>query len=528
MEWEEFFLDILKKNIHMSREKCKSNLQVTLEDDFNVPDSKPDIDKIITEDGTIEILEKNVVNGKCMMKGVLRFQLLYVSGEEGQLVHTIQGKISIDEMINMEGITPEDEIKINWNIEDLSISLINSRKISVKSVVYLSCKALEICEEEVAVGVDNAEGTQCKYENMPLTRLVVDKKDIFRIKENFHLPTGKPNIYEVLYHNLYLQGVEMRAQDEQIGIRGELVLFVLYRTQEDNQRVQYFQAEQPFHTSIPCSGIKEDMVLQIEQEVITREIQIKPDEDGEEREIETEYACNLGIKIYQDEEVKYLADLYSIDKDLQIEEKEQHFQHLLTKNNFQKRITEQISQSKDAKEILQICHSQGWVQVEEQEWRDNGIFIEGTVEIKILYISPDDRMPMGEIKASIPFSHTVEWKNPVQNVSFQVLPQLEQLHTMLLGKDGIEVKINLNLETFLFENISKNMIHNINWREISVENMEEIPSMVGYLVKPGEQLWEIAKRFHTTVEEIMEMNHLEEEAVKKGDKILLMKKVQAI
>ena len=40
-------LIIRKENIHENRIKCSNTMQITLDDDFNVPDSKPDIDSII-------------------------------------------------------------------------------------------------------------------------------------------------------------------------------------------------------------------------------------------------------------------------------------------------------------------------------------------------------------------------------------------------------------------------------------------------------------------------------------------------
>ena len=40
-------MELIKKNIHMNKLKNKAVSQLTLDDDYNVPDSKPDIGKII-------------------------------------------------------------------------------------------------------------------------------------------------------------------------------------------------------------------------------------------------------------------------------------------------------------------------------------------------------------------------------------------------------------------------------------------------------------------------------------------------
>ena len=46
------------------------------------------------------------------------------------------------------------------------------------------------------------------------------------------------------------------------------------------------------------------------------------------------------------------------------------------------------------------------------------------------------------------------------------------------------------------------------------------------LIHSGDTLWDIAKKFYTTIENIMELNGLESEEVKPGDGLLLMKKVE--
>ena len=57
----------------------------------------------------------------------------------------------------------------------------------------------------------------------------------------------------------------------------------------------------------------------------------------------------------------------------------------------------------------------------------------------------------------------------------------------------------------------------------STEELENRPGIVGYFVKNGDTLWNLAKKYNTTVENIKEVNHMEKEDVNKGDKILIFK-----
>ena len=57
-----------------------------------------------------------------------------------------------------------------------------------------------------------------------------------------------------------------------------------------------------------------------------------------------------------------------------------------------------------------------------------------------------------------------------------------------------------------------------------MEAFNNMPGITGYIVKNGDTLWNIAKQFYTTVEDIKEMNDINEE-VKQGQKLLIVKHV---
>ena len=86
-------MELIKKNIHMSQIKCQSDLQITLDDDYNVPDVKPDIERIVKEQGEIRIQDISPMNGKLPVKGALEFNILYMGQNSGQMLHNMKGAI---------------------------------------------------------------------------------------------------------------------------------------------------------------------------------------------------------------------------------------------------------------------------------------------------------------------------------------------------------------------------------------------------------------------------------------------------
>ena len=70
------------------------------------------------------------------------------------------------------------------------------------------------------------------------------------------------------------------------------------------------------------------------------------------------------------------------------------------------------------------------------------------------------------------------------------------------------------------------IIQEIEEEERDRDKLRCMPGIVGYQVQQGDTLWDIAKKFYTTIENIMELNGLESEEVKPLDSLILMKKVE--
>ena len=90
-------MELIKRNIHMNMIKCKSSMQMTIDNDINVPDVKPDISTVIRENGEIKIQEIKPANGRVMLKGVLMFHILYEDTDSESRIQHIDGQIPFDE-----------------------------------------------------------------------------------------------------------------------------------------------------------------------------------------------------------------------------------------------------------------------------------------------------------------------------------------------------------------------------------------------------------------------------------------------
>ena len=69
------------------------------------------------------------------------------------------------------------------------------------------------------------------------------------------------------------------------------------------------------------------------------------------------------------------------------------------------------------------------------------------------------------------------------------------------------------------------LIDEIEERPLDLKKMEEMPGVTVYLVQPGDTLWDIAKKFYTTTEQIRRLNQIGTQEPEPYQPLMLVKEV---
>ena len=82
-------MELRKEDIQVLRTKSRATSQVTFDVDYNVPDVKPDIGRMVQNKGDVSVEEVRLSDGHAFLKGSLQVDLLYVGEEEGQSLQSL-------------------------------------------------------------------------------------------------------------------------------------------------------------------------------------------------------------------------------------------------------------------------------------------------------------------------------------------------------------------------------------------------------------------------------------------------------
>lgn len=516
-------MELIKKEITTTNLKASKYTQFTIDDDFNVPDAKSDIDKIIASSGNVLLENIETLDNKVRISGVVVFKMLYQTAGGQVVLENYEGDIPFEEAVNVDGIMAGDKVDVNCNLEDLYVTMINSRKFEVRGLIGLKLWACTQVSAEGATGIMNGSGIECLSQRLPFTNNLVSIKDIFKVREDVEIPAGKPNIGRLIWEQVTFNGIETRTVDEGVHISGKMELFAIYKPEEEMVPIQYVSSVKDFEGIIPCDDVSEDMILDDTVTVGKGTVSVKPDADGEDRVIQVEYNLNMDMKVYEDMELTVISDMYSPSAEIEMETEKFDYENLLIRNNAKTKITHKEQLKSSQPQILQIVHISGNVDIDDVKLLEDAIAVDGAVKATVMYVSSDDSRPVGQLEAVIPFSYKVESTPLSEQDSVRITPSLDQISANMLGSDEVEIKAVINMSITVFARKSVSLITDINLASIDMEQKAAMPGIVGYVVKDGDSIWSIAKKYYSSLDSIRKINDLSSDEIMPGDRLVIVK-----
>lgn len=519
-------MELIKKEIHNYAWKIKNTMQFTIDDTINVPDNLMDIERLVLVKGNIVIEDTQPMVDRFQIKGNLNYQILYSGNEREVAFDSMAGKIPFVEYINADETKPEDYIEVHTSLNDMTVTMLHSRKISVKALVGLDyqVKSNESFEVVMDIEENQLSGKEIKVLDNHISMMSLQKqeKNWIEVREQVEIPGNKPNIYQVIWKSLSPTMVSIKPADGCLLVSGNLNVFLVYTAEDEGMPLQYFNMEIPFEQKFMSETVNEDMIsgsyLCLEQ----YHIAVMADEHGEDRLLDVNANFTLEMKLYGSEDMRLIKDAYSNKTELIPDWKEFTVQHLLLRNCAKTKVADVVELTAP-QTILQICNVEGSVSIDETRRTEYGILVEGVVGTQITYLSKSENGALSSATFDIPFSYEIEVSGINENVTYSIVPYVDRINSVQIDDTSVELKAEVSLDVLAFTNEVARAVLDMQEKPIDKEQKQGMPGMIGYIVKQGDSLWSIAKTYYTTVERIKEMNDLDSDIIGVGDKLIIVK-----
>lgn len=517
-------MELIKKNIHMNKIIKSEVAQIHVNYEGCVTDGKPGMTSIINhcEQATVENV--TVRNNQVIIGGTIAYNIMYYSGEKGR-IDCIEGEIPFEEAIKIMELDEDCMVNVKVLMTSSAVKKVDARNYiyKIQMVAYVTVEKIEDLETATSI---NDETVMCKYETIDGLSIVADKNETLRINDQIAVPMGKPPIGEIIWKDIRIKNINTKLMDGMLHVGGELYIFIMYLPEGGEGPYQWIETSLNFGQNIEMSEAMENMVSYVNVDINNINIEPEMNEDNEVRLVNVNVLLKLNIKLYEEKQIEILEDLYAPGRNLVPVMEECSYEKLLVKNASRTKNTVKLSIDQSKGSILQICNSGAEVKIERIEVSDNGLKATGKIKAYIMYISTDDTQPVCYEWKEVDFEHRIDADGIMTEDKYYVSWRVEQVNTNMISTENVEVKAVIALEAIVFKEIKKKFIMQVNEEPVDMEAINNAPLIKGYVVQSGDTLWKLAKENHTTMENIIETNQLQNQHIKKGDRLLLIKSCQ--
>jgi len=175
------------------------------------------------------------------------------------------------------------------------------------------------------------------------------------------------------------------------------------------------------------------------------------------------------------------------------------------------------------KDIVSMCPS---ISIENAYVEGNKSIIQGIIKVVILFVPVEGEKMIYKLSEEIPFENDVVIENLSDTCSIFNTVCIDKVEADL-NRDEIDLVIKVKRFTEAIDKKSESFI--IKGEDQGDYDLSKAPSIIVYICKESDNLWDIAKKYNTTEEEIADVNEIKvEESIKPGKCLILQKKVTTI
>lgn len=505
-------VDVSKQTLTINKLVSTKTKTVIIEGDMIVPDVKPDILNTIDSVGNVCIYKKEVLDGKVRFDGGVNVYLIYLADSEGDVTRGLNTTLDFTQIVDIDECRADMDIVNDMKIKNIECKVLNGRKISIKTEIEMQLQIYSNENVEVVKEINNMKNIQTLNSRMTINTLVGKGNTKTYAKDTISYGETD-NLAEILKAQVTIMNKEVKTSYNKVLVKADANTKIMYLTEDGNIRL--INSNIPIMGFIDIEDISDDNMINSNYEI--KNMLIKPNgNDGHSIYVEIE--VGISCMAYGTSEIELIQDMYSIaDEDI----------------NFSTKCIETETNKINKKDICNIEEKISIPEISSNQIYDveinpiinnvnalsKRVVYEGELNLNFIFAS-NTTVGIESKNYVLPFNFEVQ--DDCIGSEKRIMTQIECIgdNFVILSDGTIECKINLQFNLEMSDSNKINMIDQI---EIAENRNTQNCSMIIYIVKQGDTLWNIAKRYKTTINNIMELNGLENDNLNVGEKLYIQR-----
>ena len=542
---------VISTSLKLTDIKNKPKMRIFIEEDILVPDVKPDLASVLSMEAAVKLSDQQIPVGaqgadSVKLTGDLMVSTLYLpdrSGEEGNII-AIESRIPFKQETDIKG-EPYSDLVASAAVESIDYSVINERKFKVKATVLIDLKEYRALNLDLFEGLKDEE-VQMLSESIHLTDVAMRKTDSMELSEELPMKDGNGPVGKILCYDVNVVENHKQITGEKAVINGTAYVNAMYLTEEAGSlefdpeegaemasaEPALFQGKAEFTQFIKLEddgpaerGTQNPVGSKVSFRVAKAEL--VPSAQSEEGSGGNSLTLNLDLEttleLYQDLETDIVTDVYHHMKEMRYDTREVSVMNLCGSGMAEVSAREIVNVPEKYGAVDRVVYITGRIS-DVRAGLDAGKSVtEGVVNLSMICIAAGDEKTPFSLKKDIPFRSAIDVPGIRGDMEVDSDALLKELWYDKINNRQIEVNAGVLVNTVVCSRQKHPLINNVSFVELP-ENTGNEPSIILYITREGDNVWRIAKKYRTTIENIKKINGIDDSGkLKPGTKLLIVK-----
>ncbi len=497
---------ILKQEMSVNNEFFNQSAEQSIELDITVPEYYPEIDRVLKCRATPRVVTAGV-NGQILsVDGNVNILLLYITPKNE--LCSFEYIMPFSRTFEFEGDTSGCIPICSVREEYINCRPLDSRSVELHGAIGINAKILKKHSTEIVTDIDGGN-VVINRGLAPATTPIGMSEKCISVEEELELGNGQPSIKNILRYDAKAVNLECKIISGKVVVKGEIKVFVLY-CGEQVSTPQTFRTTVPYSTIIEIDGINDECECEAMCELAQLEIKARTSITGEARTFSLSGKLRFRATACCNNDVPVVYDAFSTKYETEISSKEIMVE----------KIFKTVNESFLCKRNLEISSGSvgtvidlwGEPQVLSSRLDNEELSITGNMPVYMLAYDSESN-PI-YIERVVDFDCKFKVSGVTHKMRANATVSIKNISYTIIDNCNIEICAELMLTSSIY-NISRiTVVNDISVNNDALKKNKHNSAMIIYYADTGEKIWDIARRFNSSPDEISEINAIETGEIK--------------
>lgn len=492
-------------------EGCK---EIPVDLDFSLPDYCPDIQRVLKCRVCPDITSRNISGDRLNIEGTAKIRVIY-SDAESNKIRCCENSIPFSCSVDIKS-TPENAVAITSSrIEYVNCRAVSPRKLDIHGALSICAKVYNKKNLGISCSVSGKD-IQQKVTDMKVNNLISIGQQQFSISEVLEIPENKTPPEAILRSDAFVSVTDYKNMANKTVVKGDVIIRILYLDDLSSGHTETLEYSIPLSQIVDVPGTEEESTCTIEAHILSHDEEISSANSGNSNLISSEIKIVLTVSAYSDKEISLVSDVYSTEYDLD------------TLNEPVKitQLNQVLQENFTHKDIINV----GDISISKiiDVWSDslavNCVVADSNAEIKgkinVCVLVTDTEGNPVYVERMLEFSSSKNLEDVPKEIICESMIVPKSISYSISGSNNVDIKINFDLYGVLYSSLKYDMITDVICDESKVIN-KDTASLTVYYASEGEKIWDIARKYHTSLSMIKNENDLIEDTLKSDCMLLI-------